>query len=202
MVSESFDLVKLGDSLHGGHVRAVKGGIGFQRMPDAMAAFFERTDMERIRKRTSAGMRLVFRSNTSNIHAHFRFGLHSRKAFVIETIVEGISHITDFSEGDGTGEGILWQSGNSEKKEREFSIWLPVYAETEILEWAFSPGASFEPVAAESPRWLAIGDSITQGMSSTAPSRSWAAQLSQLKKLDLWNFGVGGAIAEPELATF
>ncbi|MEO8205076.1 MAG: SGNH/GDSL hydrolase family protein [Chthoniobacterales bacterium] len=197
---ECFDLTKLGTSVRGGHAYVEEGRLVLQRMTPEMGRFFERTEMEKIRKRCAAGIRLVFRSNTAAIRARFRFGVHARKAFVVETIVDGVSHPVDFTEGDGTG--TVWQAENSEKRERTFSIWLPLYAETEILEWALSPGASFELEATDSPRWIAIGDSITQGMSASTPARSWAAQLSRSKNLDLWNFGVGGAIMEPELASY
>jgi lysophospholipase L1-like esterase len=52
--------------------------------------------------------------------------------------------------------------------------------------------ASFVPVAPSGRRWLAFGDSITQGMTSTLPTRSYVSQVARALDLDLWNFGVGG----------
>jgi len=53
-------------------------------------------------------------------------------------------------------------------------------------------GGSIAP-AARGPRWLAYGDSITQGWSVTDPGRSWAATVARRAGLDLVNLGFAGS---------
>ena len=49
------------------------------------------------------------------------------------------------------------------------------------------------------PRWLAYGDSITQGWSATDPGRAYPALAGRRHGLDAWNLGFAGA-ARGELA--
>ena len=43
------------------------------------------------------------------------------------------------------------------------------------------------------PRWLAYGDSITEGMAASAPSRSWPAVVGRALDIDVVNLGFAGA---------
>lgn len=47
--------------------------------------------------------------------------------------------------------------------------------------------------APRGPRWLAYGDSITQGWSATDPGRSWPSIVARRSGLDLVNLGLAGA---------
>jgi lysophospholipase L1-like esterase len=50
------------------------------------------------------------------------------------------------------------------------------------------------------PRWIAYGDSITEGWSATSPALSWAAVTSRERGLDVTNMGYAGS-ARGELAS-
>jgi lysophospholipase L1-like esterase len=53
-------------------------------------------------------------------------------------------------------------------------------------------GGSIEPAPAQ-PRWLAYGDSITQGWSATDPGLTYPAITARRLGLDVWNLGFAGA---------
>jgi lysophospholipase L1-like esterase len=54
------------------------------------------------------------------------------------------------------------------------------------------PGSQVEAVALPEPRWLAIGDSLTQGFSVQSPAQGWVHRLMRRWNLPAWNLGVGG----------
>lgn len=60
-------------------------------------------------------------------------------------------------------------------------------------------GGSIEP-APPLPRWVAYGDSILEGWSTSAPARAWGAIVARDHGLDLANMGYAGA-ARGELAS-
>jgi lysophospholipase L1-like esterase len=47
------------------------------------------------------------------------------------------------------------------------------------------------------PRWLALGDSLTQGFSVQSPLQTWVHRLMRRWDLPAWNLGVGGIRIEP-----
>jgi len=49
------------------------------------------------------------------------------------------------------------------------------------------------------PRWLAIGDSLTQGFSVQCPTQNWVHRVMRARGLPVWNLGVGGLKIEPEV---
>lgn len=53
-------------------------------------------------------------------------------------------------------------------------------------------GGTVEPAPAQ-PRWLAYGDSITQGWSATDPGLTYPAITARRLALDVWNLGFAGA---------
>jgi len=63
---------------------------------------------------------------------------------------------------------------------------------------AVADGAQLAATPAPVPRWLAIGDSLTQGFSVQSPTDCWVHRLSRRLALPGWNLGVGGLKIEPE----
>lgn len=90
---------------------------------------------------------------------------------------------------------------NTEPGEHIYEIWLPNMCEAEITFLEIDDGASLYPVLHSGSPVIAIGDSITQGMTSSSPSRCYAALLSKALKRDLFNLSVGGAEMKKEVGS-
>lgn len=70
-------------------------------------------------------------------------------------------------------------------------IYLPERDEPRVL--GIRPiGGTVTPLA-DAPRWLAYGDSITQGWTTSDPGASWTAVAARRSGLDLRNLGFAGA---------
>ncbi len=91
-----------------------------------------------------------------------------------------------------TGEFALPGTG-----EKRVDIYLPQCRPTVIENISLSEGATAK-AAPKRKRLLAIGDSITQGMTAENPSLSYANVLAREFDMDLSNLGVGGWKFIPE----
>jgi hypothetical protein len=78
------------------------------------------------------------------------------------------------------------------------AIWMPLISTCAISGIAVCRGARVEQAAAPTVRWLAIGDSLTQGFGVQSPTQNWVHRLSRRWHLPAWNLGVGGIQIEPE----
>jgi lysophospholipase L1-like esterase len=77
------------------------------------------------------------------------------------------------------------------------TIWLPPISTCAIAGLELADGSRAEAVVAPAPRWLAIGDSLTQGFSVQSPLDTWVHRASTALGLSAWNLGVGGIRIEP-----
>jgi lysophospholipase L1-like esterase len=85
------------------------------------------------------------------------------------------------------------------KPPREVWVWLPVISTCAIAGITVPDGAVLEPAPVPEPRWLAIGDSLTQGFSVQNPVDAWVHRLMRRWEMPVWNLGVGGAKIIPGL---
>lgn len=76
-------------------------------------------------------------------------------------------------------------------------IWLPLISTCVIAGIKVTDGARVEAATLPEPRWLAIGDSLTQGFSVQSPLQNWVHRLSRRWNLPVYNLGVGGLKVEP-----
>lgn len=81
----------------------------------------------------------------------------------------------------------------------ELWLWLPVVSTVAIAGLTLAAGAAVAPAALPAPRWLALGDSLTQGFGVQAPTQTWFHRLSRRIGLPAWNLGVGGLRIERDL---
>lgn len=79
------------------------------------------------------------------------------------------------------------------------ALWLPLISTCTVGGIAVAEGSRVEASPAPVPRWLAIGDSLTQGFSVQSPLDCWVHRLSRRLGLPCWNLGVGGIKVEPEV---
>lgn len=69
---------------------------------------------------------------------------------------------------------------------------LPLISTCAVKNIRLTRGSQIEAVTPHSARWLAIGDSLTQGFSVQSPSQHWTQQISDRMNLRHWNLGLGG----------
>ena len=77
------------------------------------------------------------------------------------------------------------------------ALWLPLISTCAVAGVGLAEGARLEAAPAPEPRWLAIGDSLTQGFSVQSPLDAWVHRLSRRLGLPCWNLGLGGVKIEP-----
>jgi hypothetical protein len=77
-------------------------------------------------------------------------------------------------------------------------IWLPVISAASVAGIGVAAGSTVVEAPVERARWLAIGDSLTQGFSVACPTQTWVHQLVRRWRLPAWNLGVGGIRIEPQ----
>jgi hypothetical protein len=82
---------------------------------------------------------------------------------------------------------------------RAVAVWLPLISTCAVVGLGLPADAAAEPEAPPEPRWLAIGDSLTQGFSVQCPTQNWVHRVMRARDLPAWNLGVGGLMIEPEV---
>ena len=83
-------------------------------------------------------------------------------------------------------------------------VWLPPLSTCSITGVGLHDAALVDTWATPEPqwlepKWLAIGDSLTQGFSTQSPLTTWVHRLSRRWNLPAWNLGIGGVMIEPEV---
>lgn len=78
-------------------------------------------------------------------------------------------------------------------------LWLPLISTAAVAGVAVAEGAVVVAPELPAPRWLALGDSLTQGFSVQQPTQCWVHRVGRRLGLPVWNLGVGGLRIEPEL---
>ncbi len=77
------------------------------------------------------------------------------------------------------------------------SIWLPPISTCALAGIELAEGSRAEAAVAPQARWLAIGDSLTQGFSVASPLQTWVHRLARRWHAPAHNLGVGGIRIEP-----
>lgn len=80
---------------------------------------------------------------------------------------------------------------------RTLMLWLPVISTCAVSGVGAAAGSSVEAAEPPAARWLAIGDSLTQGFCVQCPTQNWVHRLMRRRDLPAWNLGVGGLKIEP-----
>ncbi|MGV3724839.1 MAG: SGNH/GDSL hydrolase family protein, partial [Actinomycetota bacterium] len=76
------------------------------------------------------------------------------------------------------------------------ALWLPLISTCAVAGVELADGSAVSAVEFPQPRWLALGDSLTQGFSVQSPTQDWVHRLSRRWRLPAWNLGVGGVKIE------
>lgn len=80
---------------------------------------------------------------------------------------------------------------------RSLMLWLPVISTCAVSGVGVSAGSRVEAAEPPEARWLAIGDSLTQGFCVQCPTQNWVHRLMRRWNLPVWNLGVGGLKIDP-----
>jgi len=81
----------------------------------------------------------------------------------------------------------------------DISLWLPLISTCAVAGVLVPDGSRMAQAVSPAPRWLAIGDSLTQGFSVQCPTQNWVHRCQRRWNLPAWNLGVGGLKIEPEV---
>ncbi len=85
------------------------------------------------------------------------------------------------------------------KRPGTVSIWLPPISTCALSAIELAEGSRAEAAVAPQARWLAIGDSLTQGFSVASPLQTWVHRLARRWHAPAHNHGVGGIRIEPKV---
>ncbi len=168
------------------------------RIPASMVSLYEKTPAAKTRMHCPAGVRIRFNSNTRSLKILLKFDARAREIFKSALIVDSEAALPFGPETHTpTWAGEIFQQ--PAPVNRTFDIWLPHMAQTDILALEIDDGAALSPAPALKLRWLAYGDSITQGMTAKIPTQTAIARTALALNANALNLGIGGAQLDEEL---
>ena len=183
-------------SLFHGYLRVEEsdGALVPLRFSQSMLDFYDAEgEMTLVRSRCPAGVRLDAMTDAEEISFSYTCTRFCRDHLTFD-VFENDRFMTTLREPDNSHEGRISYRRRVSGKGR-VTIHLPYTADVHLRD--LNLGAA-EPVAPASHTMLALGDSITQGMTVLRPSQSYANLLARLKGVELVNQGVGSYVFNPE----
>lgn len=102
-----------------------------------------------------------------------------------------VSNSLDLRERDGDV-AITLATGLVPGQIAELWLWMPTISTAAIAGISIADHAHISAGVLPEPRWLALGDSLTQGFSVQSPVQTWVHRLMRRRPLPAWNLGVGG----------
>lgn len=194
----NIDLLENIELVHGAaEVYASEEGFSFVRMTPEILDFYGQSEATETRANCSSGVRICFNSNTSFIAMRLSYGRSTRPVYAVDIVLDDTELLT-FSP-DNPGDGFSFTAELSAGGERRIEIHLPHLCESVLNELIIEDGATLTPVTYPDHRIIFIGDSITQGMTTTSPTHAYATQLAKLLESDFHNISVGGAAMKQEI---
>jgi lysophospholipase L1-like esterase len=146
-----------------------------------------------IRSRCPAGiqLRLQTDSQTLDMAGFVRDGARTYAGVDVEVDGRAITALRlDTSEEEQTLR--LFEFPN--RAMRQVTVTFPQSAIVELLAVTLEDDAQIAPFPESTTKYLAIGDSITQGMDARGPASAYVVQLARMMDAELLNLGVGGHI--------
>lgn len=183
-----------------GAAEVVVGENGFSllRMTRRLSDFYSYSEAAEIRANCPSGVRICFRSDTSFIGMRLNYGRPARKIYAVDLIIDGIERLT-FAPQDiehGFAFNAELPAGGAE---HSIEVHMPHLCECTVEELIIEDGATLAPLKFTGGRMIFLGDSITQGMTSSSPARAYASLLAAGLKRDFHNICVGGAVMRREV---
>lgn len=175
------------------------GGTAFERMTPALLEFWSAPEGKRLRARSTSGVRLVLRTDSRRVAISICFAGTARPFHGLDVVVDGEA---PRRVGPPDGEAQPWFGEvfvQEHRRLRSLEIWLPHASEVLLEALEVEDGALLEAGSRPGKVWIAIGDSITQGMLASSPTRTYAAVAARAAGLGLHNLGVGGETMQEEV---
>lgn len=148
------------------------------------------------KERASAGMYLEFVTDASAVRFEYiENKASSQNFYYFDLYIDGkmVSHI-----GNGayqnTEEGVFEQS--LPEGEKTVKIYLPNLSETGFGTVELKDATIFRPTE-KKVRYVAYGDSITQGYTALSPSLTYVNLVGDALNADVYDLGIGGEVFEP-----
>ena len=166
-------------------------GLWLRRLTEEAAALFAINEPRTIRCNCSAGVRICFRSYTRVVTLRLALGRREGwGVFTTDVSIDDGPVLTFGAEAAGNDYDVRVEAPGP--GEHRYEIHLPHLCESEVLSLEVDDGATVSPVSFPGTRVAFIGDSITQGMTSSSPARCYAARLAKALGRDFVNLAVGG----------
>ena len=179
-----------------GCVRTEKtdSGLRFHRHTKRQVDHFEEANEAwGIRANCAAGVQLSIVTDSRTLKLTGRMLQGARQYAGLDVEVDGRvigSHRLDA----GVETRTLSLTDFSMRHEREITVTFPQSAIPELDALEIEDDAEVRPPKPKARRYLAIGDSITQGMDAKGPASAYPVQLAKLLNAEMLNLGVGGHI--------
>ena len=196
------DLFRQTALLHGvATLDADADGLILSRLTPELAGF-HRSAGENADTRAAAwsGVRLLFTTDSRWLGCRLGFRRAARPIYQTDVRIDD-GPFQSFGPPERTEEfafSIELPGGGLHRVEIQF----PHLVECRLRELAVEDGSRVRPVRQPGGELLFIGDSITQGMTASSPSRTYAALTAAALDADFTNLAVGGTIFQPELGKF
>ena len=169
-------------------------GLRFHRLTERQVDHFEETNESwGIRANCSAGVQLSIVTDSRTLELTGRILPGARQYAGVDVEVDGRvigSHRLDA----GNETRTISLAEFAMRHEREITVTFPQSAIPDLDTIEVEDDASVAPPKPKGRRYLAIGDSITQGMNARGSASAYPIQLAKLLNAELLNLGVGGHI--------
>lgn len=169
-------------------------GLLLHRHTARQTAYYQKTNEAwAIRSRCPAGIQLNLRSDTRSLDLRGRILAGARTYAGFDVEVDGrTSTAIRIDTSDRAQTLRLVDCGT--RAARQITITFPQGAIVELDAIDVEEGSQTTPLEGSRDKYLALGDSITQGMDARGPAVAYPVQLARVLDLELLNLGVGGHI--------
>ncbi len=151
-----------------------------------------------IRARCTASVCMSFETDAPEIWFSYHVKSLSRQHISFDIYENDVFQTTVFIQEapqDGEVRYTRTGSGKTSGEKTKITIYLPVTGEIYIKEMNFG---DFDAVPHKKKKYLALGDSITQGMETFSTSLNYVTLLSRAMDAEVLNQGVGGHVFDAE----
>lgn len=132
----------------------------------------------------SAGVRIAFHSNTTEVAGGL---VPNGEPGAIDLCCDG-----RFTAGAERAGKDGFRFANLPPGEKLIELWLPQMGEFRLKHLELTDGATVAPFEDTRPKWITYGSSITQCRTAESPSQTWPAIVARERGLNLTNLGFGG----------
>ena len=179
-------------------VQELEDGLYFRRMNDAHRAIYDPNHKFYGASAFTGSVMLEFYTDSDFVTVTMTGNRRQSLKFVrLDLLVDGaiVAHGQDEYEPE---EGLalipfkpMTLTASLPAGEHKVAVYLPYINEGHIHSVELSDGASFRPCK-RGKKWIAFGDSITNGSQAVHPSMTYVNQLARMLDAEAYNFGIGG----------